>query len=531
MKRFTTDHILVLGMALTSDHRAMERRVRGVFARKKSAKATLVLALVLALALAAGGFTTACQPGKETATGADAPTASAGDALPASAGDAAAADSAGESDSFTKADAMKNLAFLLGLAREYPAPRMNGIGYTERGSWSVSANRSAEEQTRAAEAFLQTANAIFETSYTAGDVTVTYYTDETGFRDDVWRIDSADGKLSGAVAADTLAFLSADCLNEPSDRQHESISQVTTSDAMTTRLGALDVTDAAERIAKILGGTAGEKKDMGGSGRSGRTGWTMEQIVLFPLGDGRYCTMNVFGDENLTPITVCVHPDIDCAQEGVFWRADLEMTEGVIALKDPQDFRKGEPGPDDMPVEQAYAFYYKMVEAAGPAFESPDQKMKEPNATFYRDYSGARENYWHIEGEFATFDLTSKTGRMLDLTSNGEIGFDLGLMEIAYEQMGGQEYLDATRAFFAALYGAENITLVELNAVYDEHYCTVDPYLSDGTGYEIMYRDGLIQEATLLVPVDAANHRYVPNWLADWTYENKETGETFVQEW
>ena len=43
MKRFTTDHILMLGMALTSDHRAMERRVRGVFARKKSAKATLLL--------------------------------------------------------------------------------------------------------------------------------------------------------------------------------------------------------------------------------------------------------------------------------------------------------------------------------------------------------------------------------------------------------------------------------------------------------------------------------------------------------
>jgi hypothetical protein len=46
-----------------------------------------------------------------------------------------------------------------------------------------------------------------------------------------------------------------------------------------------------------------------------------------------------------------------------------------------------------------------------------------------------------------------------------------------------------------------------------------------------MYKDGLILNATLLVPVDAESHRYVPNWLADWTYENKETGETFVQEW
>jgi hypothetical protein len=62
MKRRTTDQLLILGMALTTDRRAMERRVRGVFARKRSAKATLALSLALVLALAAGGFTTACRP-------------------------------------------------------------------------------------------------------------------------------------------------------------------------------------------------------------------------------------------------------------------------------------------------------------------------------------------------------------------------------------------------------------------------------------------------------------------------------------
>jgi hypothetical protein len=41
----------------------MERRVRGVFARKK-AQRLRVLSLTLVLALAAGGFTTACRPGK-----------------------------------------------------------------------------------------------------------------------------------------------------------------------------------------------------------------------------------------------------------------------------------------------------------------------------------------------------------------------------------------------------------------------------------------------------------------------------------
>ena len=58
----STDHLLTLGMALTTDKRAMERRVRGVFARKKSAKSVLALSALLALALGFAVFTTACQP-------------------------------------------------------------------------------------------------------------------------------------------------------------------------------------------------------------------------------------------------------------------------------------------------------------------------------------------------------------------------------------------------------------------------------------------------------------------------------------
>ncbi len=59
----TTDQLLTLGMALTSDKRSMERRVRGVFARRKSAKGALILSLLLVLALGFAAFTTACQPG------------------------------------------------------------------------------------------------------------------------------------------------------------------------------------------------------------------------------------------------------------------------------------------------------------------------------------------------------------------------------------------------------------------------------------------------------------------------------------
>ena len=62
MKSRSTDQLLTLGMALTTDKKTMERRVRGVFARKKSAKSALVLSALLTLALGFAAFTTACQP-------------------------------------------------------------------------------------------------------------------------------------------------------------------------------------------------------------------------------------------------------------------------------------------------------------------------------------------------------------------------------------------------------------------------------------------------------------------------------------
>jgi hypothetical protein len=62
MRRPSTEELFFLGMALSADHKTMGRRVRGVFARKRSAKPAAALALVLGLALGIGCFTTACRP-------------------------------------------------------------------------------------------------------------------------------------------------------------------------------------------------------------------------------------------------------------------------------------------------------------------------------------------------------------------------------------------------------------------------------------------------------------------------------------
>ncbi len=548
--RINTDHLLTLGMALTTDHHAMEQRVRGVFARKKSAKGILILSAILVVTLGFGAFTTACQPGQATASDSNA-VASNGDVL-VSGGNALVSDGNATENKLTKEAAMNNLSRDLERARKLIVPRMESVVFSERGTWEIKENPDVTQLRAAAERFLQIANEIFAKTYTPDDLKTTYYIDETGFRSDVWRFDSKDGVLSGALSAATLEFLSADCLNEPADALHPSAADG----------GKLDAGAAAKQIAAVLDGTADSLDWRSGYSVDGATnGWMIKRELFFPLGDGRYCSISVFGDENLTPTTVCVYPDEDCGNESVFWRADLQWTDGASKLLYPQDFRKGTPDADDMTQAEAIDFFYKLVSVAGMTDLANNATPQEPNATFYVDYSGVRENYWHVEGSNISFDLTSKTGHMLNLSGNAKLGNKLGLTEIPYEKMGGEEYIKATNELFAGLFGKDAIQLMAVNAVYDDHYCTIDPFMADGNSYEVMYQDGLIVEASFLcssdpnrwtsVPawleewaktdaktgvitvqgIESGKDRYVPNWLADWVYMNNETGEIFAMEW
>ncbi len=534
MKQSRTDRLLTLGMALYTDKRAMERRVRGVFARKRSTKGTILLALMLALALALGSFTTACQPGQPVASNGNA-LASGGNALASggnaltSGGDASAAD-AEAPQSTTREEAMQYRDREFEENGAFAAPRISSTVFTERGTWTVQQTIDKAAALEAETSFLKIANAVFYTDYTVNDVTAIYYKDETGFRSDLWHIEANDGTLAGAVAAGTYDLISAECKTEVPDALHSSIADGVFMDAQTGD-SKLDSSAAVTRIAGILGESVTQSKSSLQSYFNNTPyAWSLQEEVSFQLESGRWCAVIIYGDAALTPFSIGIFPDEDCLFEKEYWRADLDMSESAVQLQHPQDFRKGEPGAEDMPLADAYAFFYRLVNAAGDSFGGT-VKVKEPNATFYIDYSGARENYWHLEGDNMSFDLTSKTGRMLNLKANSTIGFDLGLLEIPYAQMGNQAYLDATEAFFTALFGEGSVKEVQLNAVYDYHYCTVDPVMADGTIYEIMYCDGLVQEANAFVSLEPGTFKMVPNWLADWTYVNTETGETFVQEW
>ena len=546
-------------MALTTDRRTMERRVRGVFARRKSAKGVIALSLVLVLALGFGAFTTACQPGQTDASAANAQPASNGNALVSSGDGVVSGGNASVPDSdtikgftITKTDAMNRLSQELNNARKMVVPRIEGIEFSERGTWETMKSPDKAQQLAAEERFLEYANDIFQKSYMTTDLITTYYIDKSGFRSDVWRFDSKDGLLSGALEAKTLAFLSADCLNEPADALHASLA---TGDK-------LDVSSATERIAKILGGQPWSLDFRGGYTQENATnGWMVKRAAFFQLGDGRYCAISMFGDANLTPVTVNAYPDEDCGDENVFWRADLVWAESASHMLYPQDFRIGEPSDGDMTKEEAVAFFNKLVEIAGTRKLSTNKENPQPITTFMVDHSGVRENYWQIEHNGIILKLTSKTGRMLSLTAKGVLGTALGLESIPYEQMGGQEYVDATQKLFTGLFGKQAVVSVMTNAVYDFHYCTIDPYMADGTQYEIMYQDGMIVEVSSFFEIDPntwpsvpewlqewtkvdlatgeitiqgfenATWKTVPNWLADWVFINNETGELFAKEW
>ncbi len=58
----STEELLSLGMALRADRETMETRIRGIFSRKKSSRLAAAAALIMALVMAVGCFTTACRP-------------------------------------------------------------------------------------------------------------------------------------------------------------------------------------------------------------------------------------------------------------------------------------------------------------------------------------------------------------------------------------------------------------------------------------------------------------------------------------
>ncbi len=517
MKQHSTDRLLTLGMALTTDRRAMERRVRGVFARKKSAKGILILSAVLVATLGFGAFTTACQPGQSDASGqakeTEVPLYLQEEILT-------------KSENSLRARVLRARDAELDFNSTFPAPRIGDYDVKDRGSWGIVKNVGSANEKEAKEAFLNIANDIFFTDYRVTDVTATYYRDDSKVRTDIWRIDSADGDLCGALEASSLQFISAQCKTIPREKQHESIVTAGKSFDSNTQRSLLDSSSAVARIAAALGVTVDQTNYNSYQSSNNRTyGWDVIETVQFYLDSGKLCSVLLFGDERLTPYAVAVYPDEDCFIGGVFWYADRGISKQAVKLKNPIDFRIGEPDKDDMTLEHAMECYTAFLNAAGNA-----ETFSDPVATFYKDFSGARENYWHLRADSFSMNIAAKTGHIFLCIARDGIGQALNLPAVAFTDAIETQYEAETKRILEAALGSGSILSAEFESISDDTNCTILCTTDTGTKYSVFFSDRAICSITYYVPTGEDEWQYRANWLANYRYLDVKTGEVSLEQ-
>ena len=126
-------------------------------------------------------------------------------------------------------------------------------------------------------------------------------------------------------------------------------------------------------------------------------------------------------------------------------------------------------------------------------------------------------------------DIAAKSGYIVRADCSKLYNPDpaLDLRSIDYDHMGGEEYIAYVRNIAEATWGKENVKDVDVNAVYDGNYCTIDPFMTDGRWYEFFFEGGMLTE----IQHFATERSDVCGWAADSLYVNTVTGEEFSLEW
>jgi hypothetical protein len=126
-------------------------------------------------------------------------------------------------------------------------------------------------------------------------------------------------------------------------------------------------------------------------------------------------------------------------------------------------------------------------------------------------------------------DIAAKSGYIVHATCDGLYNpdDDLKLITIDYDHMGGVEYIHYVKYVVEQTFGKENVKEVDVNAVYDGNYCTIDAYMMDGRWYEFCFEGGRLME----IQHYATERCGIMGWGADALYVNTVTGEEFYQEW
>ena len=412
---------------------------------------------------------------------------------------------------------------ILGLEWRYQSvlPRINNTVPHEAKSWKQG---DKVEDSLAVTAITRTGE-LYETllhrTLDLSAVSVTRYVDEKGYRPNILRLTDEKNDFVCVLLEKDLSLLVAD-------------------NGLFAASEWMDAKKDAAAAAEYLGTQAKEKTSRQGSTRD-RNGNTIELATAYELADGRWVTL-AYTRNTLHGIQI--HEDEASMEELVCFRADITADPEVIHLVAAENFAKGSLdsiAEGDMTPAQAELMYRTFLSAAngraserreteGKAMEELDYNLKEGELTYYLDMSGYRENYYHIEKkDLVSMDIAAKSGYIVRATCNHLYNPDpaLDLRSIDYDHMGGEEYIAYVRNIAEQTWGRENVKDVDVNAVYDGNYCTIDPYMTDGRWYEFFFEGGMLTE----IQHFATERSNVCGWAADGLYVNTVTGEEFYQEW
>ena len=354
------------------------------------------------------------------------------------------------------------------------------------------------------------------------NATVTRYVDEAGYRENVLRLTGEGNSFACVLAEKDLNLLIADNARFPAT-------------------ASLHEKEDAKEVAEYLGTTLGKGMENQGGSRQGRDGDWIERFFGFELSDGRWITL-CYTMNTLKGIQV--HQDKYSMQEGVCFQADVRISPEKVHLVAEQNFEQGDVkniAEGDMTVDQITMMYRMFLSAAngraaerrdaeGKSTEELDYNLKDWEITYFLDKSGYRENFYRIHKEgLVDMEIAAKSGYIVHAACDGLYNpdDDLKLITIPYDKMGGVEYIHYVKYVAEQTFGKENVRTVDVNAVYDGNYCTIDAYMMDGRWYEFFFEGGRLTE----IQHFAAERIDICGWGADALYVNTVTGEEFYQEW
>lgn len=383
--------------------------------------------------------------------------------------------------------------------------------------WDVS-RPSRDQEDLAKQAAKQFTELVFEqsyetlTGYTLEEASVVVYTDKDGDRDTVLRVTDPAGNYIVSFSETNWKVLCADLLTYP-------------------KTVTLDREKDALRLAEKLGYKSAVLY------RDNNNQWMHEGVYMLTTETDECLAFSYCGDQLWQ---FAVYPNQHAMLECEYFLADIQIDYETPAY--PRNFVEAEAPklpfdqmlPGDKIIIRLKRLYNQL------SGDSTIMNSNEMKAVFYRDESGAREDCWEITGKGFNVTVSAYSRDVIRLDCSIPCK---DLLAIPYEKMGGAEYEAAAKLIGEELFTklgiydesgdahGKAVKNVDVNAVADYHYCTMDVYLEDGTVYELGFEDGVLKYAE-----HYANDQFFwvginTGWVADTVYVNAATGKKYVPDY